>query len=226
MTVATDDLLARLKTLYPAAWYVPAAVAFSGGNVPDALPAVFRAAAADLPTDQHALLARRIRDAVFKAGVLTGYNKAINSLLALHEALPENLRADPAKPERPIDTVTIDDIRKHGGEFFEGLYGDTAQGVQGLLDAIYPDMGFMSRVIAYGLVYGGAEHLLSTVETSFVLVAALVAGDTPRQVGWHLANARRIGASKDEAQAVRQIAIECAKAAGVVWKNEIPDVVD
>jgi len=51
--------------------------------------------------------------------------------------------------------------------------------------------GYFSGTIAYGLVYGGASHLLILPETSIVLVASLIAMDTPRQVGWHLANTRR-----------------------------------
>ena len=46
-------------------------------------------------------------------------------------------------------------------------------------------------MVGYGLVFGGASHLLSLLENSVVLIAGLIAIDTPRQVGWHLANARR-----------------------------------
>lgn len=48
--------------------------------------------------------------------------------------------------------------------------------------------------------------------------------DTPRQIGWHLANARNGGATLEETQAVRQIAIEVGRKAGITWKHEIPEV--
>lgn len=89
--------------------------------------------------------------------------------------------------------------------------------------------------------------MTSQIETSYTLVAALIAGDTPRyetlstrgqqfirhcnltgrdsrQIGWHLAGARRGGATLEQVKAVRQIVIEVATEAGVVWKNKIPDV--
>jgi alkylhydroperoxidase/carboxymuconolactone decarboxylase family protein YurZ len=52
----------------------------------------------------------------------------------------------------------------------------------------------------------------------------LIASDTPRQIDWHLQGAVRNGASIAEIQAVRQIAIEVARAAGITWKNDIPDI--
>lgn len=65
---------------------------------------------------------------------------------------------------------------------------------------------------------------MSQAETSFVMVSALIAADTPRQIGWHLNGAIRNGATVAEVQAVRKISIEVARIAGIKWKNEIPDV--
>jgi len=62
------------------------------------------------------------------------------------------------------------------------------------------------------------------METSYALVAALIAGDTPLQIGWHMSNARRVGASLEEAQAVRQTSIDVAKFCGVRWIHSIPEV--
>ena len=61
------------------------------------------------------------------------------------------------------------------------------------------------------------------METSFAMISALIAIDTPRQIGWHLEGAIRNGATKDEVRAVRTIAMRIATAAGVVWKHAIPD---
>ena len=73
------------------------------------------------------------------------------------------------------------------------------------------------------MTYGGTD-VLSATELIYVMVAALVAVDAPRQVGWHLANARRSGASLAEARAVRTIAVEVARRAGVRWRGEVPEV--
>ncbi|KZV95651.1 hypothetical protein EXIGLDRAFT_734874 [Exidia glandulosa HHB12029] len=220
---ATPELLAHLASLLPENWYIPASVAFTAAGVPEALPTLYAFAAEGCKSEEEkVLLVRRIRDAVFKGGILTGYARAINALLALHESLPPSLQA--SSGERPIDTVKMDDVRKRGKEFFEELYGPTAKDVQGLLDGIYPDLGFFSSTIAYGLVYGGTPELHTTMESSFVQIAALVAGDTPRQVGWHLANVRRIGATKEQASAVREIALEVGRACGVRWRSAVPEV--
>jgi hypothetical protein len=56
------------------------------------------------------------------------------------------------------------------------------------------------------------------------MVTANIAGDTTKQIGWHLRGAIRNGASVDQVKAVRQIAIDAAKAAGVVWRNAIPEL--
>jgi hypothetical protein len=59
---------------------------------------------------------------------------------------------------------------------------------------------------------------------SYIQVAALIAVDTPRHIGLHIDNARRDGASLEQARAVRQIAIEASQVAGVRWRNEIPKI--
>lgn len=121
------------------------------------------------------------------------------------------------------------------------MYGDTAEGIQELLDTVYPDLGMYAKpdlitivfmpgegwfcsTVGYGMVYGGTKAL-SQVETSFIIATANIVMDTPRQIGWHLANARNGGATLEQAQAVRRIAIEVGEAAGIRWKNDVPEVV-
>lgn len=78
-------------------------------------------------------------------------------------------------------------------------------------------------MIAYGHTYN-ANHILSQRDTSYVIVAALISMDTPRQVTWHLENCRRGGASVEEIQAVRKISMEVAKGCGITWRNGVPEV--
>jgi len=214
-------------------WYIVALLSFTTGNRPDAVPLLFKYVLRELEREQNRigvpeveanreklLLARRFRDAIFKGGMISGYSKAINGLVSLLEATPEELRDG----ERQRETaLSLPEVEKRGEIFFRQYYGETADGVQRLLDKIYPDMGWFSNTIAYGSVYGYTE-VLNSLETSYVLVGALIAVDTPLQIGWHLANARRSGASLEEARAVRQIAIETSRSAGVSWRNEVPEV--
>ena len=65
---------------------------------------------------------------------------------------------------------------------------------------------------------------MSTIEQIHNMVATLIAVDAPRQIGWHLGNARRNGASLEEARAVRRVALEVAGKAGMKWRREVPDL--
>jgi len=104
------------------------------------------------------------------------------------------------------------------------MYRDTADSVQGLLDSAYADLGWFCNTVGYGITYGGTD-ILSQVETSYAIVAALIAIDAPRQISWHLANAQNGGATLEEARAVREIAMKIAEKAGVQWKDGVPEVV-
>jgi endoribonuclease Dicer len=100
-TLATHEFLNHLKSLYPLRntlrgteavirnpWYILAAVAFGSSNRPEAVPVVFQHALADLKKAQaeqepsaeaarkeQLYLARRMREAVFKGGLLCGYSR-------------------------------------------------------------------------------------------------------------------------------------------------------
>lgn len=93
--LATKDYLAHLKSLYPqhapksgtnvegilqSPWYLVAAVAFSASNRPEAIPKIFAFVsdeldAASATTEQKFLVARRFREAIFKAGLLCGFSR-------------------------------------------------------------------------------------------------------------------------------------------------------
>ncbi|KAF9501131.1 hypothetical protein BDN71DRAFT_1439387 [Pleurotus eryngii] len=230
----TSATLQQLKLLYPSKsdsilrnpWYIAASVAFSASNRPDGVTSVYKFVADELNAqdasrEDHRLLLRRLKDAVFKAGLSSGYPKTINSLMALNEAAPEDLHD--TEPLR--DTTTpIPALEEAGTRFFEKIYGEIAEPVQKLLDSVYPDLGWFSKTIGYGLVYGHTS-VLTPVETSYVLVASIIAADTPLQINWHLAGARRQGASLEEVKAIRQIAMESAALVGVSWRDGVPEVV-
>ncbi|SJL13923.1 uncharacterized protein ARMOST_17374 [Armillaria ostoyae] len=226
--IATREFLARLEALYPkqdegvvSPWSLVAATAFSSSNLPEAVPEVFKYALEGLKTnEQRLLLARKLRDALFKSGMLSGFPKAINALGQLHTAVPNELRD--AKPLRDVST-SVETLTEKGQDYFDRTYGETAATVQPFLREICPDFEFFSTTFAYGYTYSFFDAV-SPAETSFTMVAALIANDTPRQVDWHLQGSVRNGATLDEVKAVRQIAIEVAKASGVKWKNDVPDI--
>ena len=81
----------------------------------------------------------------------------------------------------------------------------------------------MSKTIGYGFVYNHLD-VIDQLQTSYSIVAALIAMDTPRQIGWHLANCRRGGASLEDVKAVREICMVVSKECGVSWRNGVPEV--
>ncbi|KAF9009492.1 hypothetical protein BDQ17DRAFT_1235282 [Cyathus striatus] len=268
MSIAPSTFLKHIQNLYPSRqinsniqalaafsdynpalsnpWYIIAAVAYSASNRPQGAPSIFNYVWQELKVQNESvenqrLLARKLREAIFKSGLISGYSKAINSLAALHEVMPEEFRE--SGPLRHVLFLTFYLVRlyllsillrdfhvslehydKIGVDLFNSIYGNTAEPTQNLLDTIYPDLaGAFSRTIGYGLIYGHTE-ILSPIETSYTLVAALIAADTPLQIGWHLNGAQRLGATFEEVKAVREIAVEVVKSIGKQWENEVPEV--
>ncbi|KAF5324755.1 hypothetical protein D9611_004187 [Ephemerocybe angulata] len=244
-TTITTAFLNQLKSFYPASrlasggtnssaisnpWYIVTAVALSASNKPDGVPRVFehmlsqelKDHASDSQEDR-LILARKFREAIFKSGLISGYPKAINSLVALHEAMPEDLRDTQIHRST---TMSLAEYEQKGQVFWDSVYG--ANDIYEMLYKVYPDLAWFSKTIGYGFTYGPMQDAfpggLSQLETSYTLVAALIAGDTPQQIAWHLAGAKRCGASSEEVQAVRSIAIEVAKHCGIQWKNPVPEI--
>ncbi|KXN82618.1 hypothetical protein AN958_02469 [Leucoagaricus sp. SymC.cos] len=232
--LASASFLSQIKSLYPLGrstgalptpWYIVAAVAFSASNKPQAVPQIFQYVLQELNSNQDTkserfLLAQKIREALLKSALISGFPKAINSLQALNEAMPDELKE--RKIQRNIN-ASLADFERVGTDLFRAVYGGASDNVRKLLDDIYPDMGYFSCTIGYGFVYGHTE-VISALETSFTLVAALIAGDTPQQIFWHLNGARRGGATLEEVKAVRQISIEVANRCGISWSDGVPEV--
>lgn len=82
---------------------------------------------------------------------------------------------------------------------------------------------WFSTTIGYGAVYS-LQEILSANETAYAMIASLIASDVPRQIGWHLAGARRLGATVEEVTAVRKMSMEVATRAGIQWREGVPDL--
>ncbi|TFY55077.1 hypothetical protein EVJ58_g8478 [Rhodofomes roseus] len=245
--IATASFLNTLKSAFPSPpltrpeavltqpWYIVAAVSFSASRKPAAVPIVFEFVLHELEAaqlvagvraDSEEGLAQRIkliskiREALLHSGLLSGVPRIIESLIALHGITPEELQAKEVLRDR---TKTIADYEQSGEKLFRSMYRETADTVQGLLDRAYPDLGWFCNTVGYGITYGGTD-VLTQVEVSYAIVAALIAIDAPRQITWHLANAQHGGATFEEARAVREISVKVAQAAGVTWSGGVPEV--
>jgi len=166
------------------------------------------------------MIARKIRDGLLKSALIAGFPKVINSLIKLKDVTPPELLDTDLQRDVKL---SLTDYEKTGEAMFARFYGPTASNTQVLLDSAYPDLGYFSKVIGYGFIYGFLDYI-NDVETSYVLLASLVALDAPLQIRWHLDGARRNGATNDQVRAVRSMAIKIAEYAGVLGENEIPDL--
>lgn len=231
-TIASRAFLSHLKSLYPASnaryvqrpWYHVAGTAYAASNRPEGVSAVYRMASEEAGErhEDQLLLVRKMRDAIFQAGLNAGYPRSINALIELKNATPEHLQDD--KPLRDV-TRPIAELHDAGVAMFQAAYGPTAAPVESLLSAIYPDFWFFCKTVGYGFTYG-FNGVLSPAEVSYTLIAALVATDAPRQLEWHLHNALRNGATRAEVRAVRQICVEVSGECGVRWRGALPDLND
>ncbi|KAJ8096326.1 hypothetical protein PM082_011484 [Marasmius tenuissimus] len=222
--IPSEDFFPELKSLYTATntcsttWACIAAVAFSGFNVPEAVPLIFECAQRHENVEGK-LLVRRIREALFKSGLMYGFPKSINGLAALRNVLPEELQD--RTPLRPDPTTQLDETKKKGQVLFDQLYGEKSPTVSNFLEEIHSDLGgdFFMKTIAYGYIYGYTD-ILSATETSLCIVAgAIVAGTAPQLVD-HEAGARRNGASADEIEATKRIVVAVAKGCNVRLASE------
>lgn len=71
----TSGFLDDQKKLYPEAWALITAVAFTASSFPEAIPLVFLHALSDLknePEEKQQLLVRTLREAIFKSSQIIG----------------------------------------------------------------------------------------------------------------------------------------------------------
>jgi len=86
--IATPEFLYEIKSLYPAPvnyvdgdWFLAAGIAFSSSNCPEGVPCVLRHALEDLDKlpgtsdEDRRLLVRKMRDGIFKSGMISGFPK-------------------------------------------------------------------------------------------------------------------------------------------------------
>ncbi|KAG2143838.1 uncharacterized protein EDB93DRAFT_1291267 [Suillus bovinus] len=230
--IATPEFLNQLQSLYPAptryvdsGWYLAAAVAFSSSNRPEAVPCVLRHALDDLEKlpdtsdEDRRLLVRKMREGIFKSGLLSGYPKVIHALISLYEATPKEFRD--TEPMRD-PTRSKEEVAAAGQAYFDLQYGDTATEIQAMLRSIYPDLEHFTITAGYGYVHSFSK-VISPKETSFAIIAALIANDTLSQVEWQLTGAVRNGAAVEEARGVREIALRIAMTVGVL-KHKVPNI--
>jgi alkylhydroperoxidase/carboxymuconolactone decarboxylase family protein YurZ len=165
--------------------------------------------------------------------------QTINALLELKKATPEELLDDadafsPTGRRADIYDTPAPQIMQRGQTFFEAIYGKITRRVMGQMDRSgTEDLGLVARLM-YGYVLSNTS-VLSSAETSFVMIAGLIPQDVNPQLKGHLRGALNGGATVEQVKAVRNVVVELCKAAGMKmlddstpagfgWRSEVSDL--
>lgn len=216
MSILTPSRLNTLASfnLLSNNWYYLAAATFSVCNFPDEVPVIFEYMISKTSGEKEQYkVAQEIREAILKSAALGGLPKAINSLMKLKAATPENLRETTVQRSQS-------DVGQRGATFFDQVYGKINRRVMNQMSTAYPDLGdyALNHVYAPLLSYTG---IIGPKETSLVVIASLVPQDVNPQLKGHLKGALNNGATKEEVMQVRELSMLIAKWCGVTWKSEV-----
>ena len=108
-------------------------------------------------------------------------SQTINALLELKKATPEHLLDEhqaysPTSRSVDLYNTPTAEILQRGRIFFDKIYGKIAKGVMCRMDRCgTEDLGLTARLV-YGYVLSNT-NVLSSAETSFVMIAGLIPQD-------------------------------------------------
>ncbi|KAJ8516346.1 hypothetical protein ONZ45_g6332 [Pleurotus djamor] len=235
MDTLSPTVIQQLKSLYPYSkilgiWSL--SVAFNAARHPEAVVSVYKVVLEELRVqsdddvdfEDHVTLVRRIKEALLKASVTDGIPRAVTTMLLLNSVVPkdilETLSHTPVRDfSRPFS-----DLASHGTQFLTEAFGEVegAQ-AQDLINSSSPDSAMLTTV-AYGLILGHGS-VVSTLETTYILIAASILDEFPRQVSWFSLAAMRHGATIEETKAVREMALKVASLTNTTFRGTVPEVV-
>ncbi|KAK8035015.1 AhpD-like protein [Apiospora rasikravindrae] len=241
-SVITSTVLANLRNhpnLPNHCWYLVAATTLAVLNQPHGIRDVYKYEVEQCGNVESLAVLRRMREALIKASAVGGVPKTINALLSLKEVTPAELLEEPGTPslterQRDIYETPPAEILGRGQTFFDKIYGRISRRIMGQLDKSgTQDLGLTARLV-YGYLLSNTR-VLSTTETSFVLIAGLIPQDVNPQLKGHLRGALNNGATVEEVRAIRAIAVTICEAFGMErladgvvggwgWRDEVANV--
>ncbi|KAK3366051.1 AhpD-like protein [Lasiosphaeria ovina] len=249
--IVTPALLASIRShpqLPKHTWYLVAATTLSQLNRPDEIAKVYEYATTRGPElvdsipshDERLAISRRMREALVKAAAVGGVPKTINALLELKKVTPSEMldepQASPSPTGRSFDIykTPTTEILQRGQRFFEDIYGKISKRIMGQMDRSgTEDLGLAARLM-YGYILSNTS-VLNAVETSFVMIAALIPQDVNPQLKGHLRGALNGGAAVEEVKAVRNVVVDICVASGMTmlddnspagfgWRSQVADI--
>ncbi|KAL7273014.1 hypothetical protein RUND412_004158 [Rhizina undulata] len=228
LSLASTEFLDSIQALFPAdsalvnPWFYIAAMVYAANNLFAEAAAVYAHALKGISAsefEKRVEMTRKYREALFKVNVIYGAPRMINTLLEVNKLTPPELNDHQMyrNPNMPLGELT-----SRGHELFAEYYGASTDSTLQKLGTVHPDFLYMCITLVYGPIYAFNE-IITKLETSFCLIGSLIAISCPVQIGWHLDGALRNGATVEEVQAVREMAIRVMRHIGKDV-GEIPEV--
>ncbi|ORX50454.1 hypothetical protein DM01DRAFT_1408984 [Hesseltinella vesiculosa] len=189
--------LSRSTSIIHEPWYLVAAVVMTTLNQPQDLPQLYDHVKQKTTNDDELMeVVLRMKEAIFKSGVILGTPRIINSLTSLHSHLPASLSERlPKQPLRqPVDESTL---KRRGQDMFDRIYERHAGRVMSNLVTAYPDLGSHALIDGYGRILSEVS-VVNALDTSLVIVAGLMCDNLPSQLKGHYHGALHHGSTADQ----------------------------
>lgn len=192
----------------------------------------------EFPTEQQAIVTKKLREALLKTGPLAGLPRAINGLYTLKEytptkLLPKSAQIDAWEAAVRDEIPCPDTLRKmvenkedqvnivhRGLRQWNTIYNKVSNRVVNNLHSSYPDLWYYTLVHCYGPLFS-YDKILSSPETSMVVIASLVPQDVNPQLKGHLRGALNVGCDYESIEAVRTLAILVSEWCGIKWTDGV-----
>ncbi|KAA8893776.1 hypothetical protein FN846DRAFT_977475 [Sphaerosporella brunnea] len=211
--IATPAFLTTLTALFPANSTLPnpalwvAGIVFAAHSLPSEVAEVYtHAVNSTTCAEEKKNTTRVFREALFKTGNLYGAPRMINSLLEVRKTM--DVVGVPDEAGYRDHDMPVEKLNEAGVKMFNHTYGEGAADTRELLRGVHPDFDYFMMSLIYGPI-NAFLGVIDAAQTSIAMIAALIAIEAPLQVGWHEAGAIRNGASKEDVEAVKQIAEKC-----------------
>lgn len=216
MPVLTPSRLQTLSSqpLLKNYWHFLSAAVLGACNLPDEVPVLYKYAMDHSGPKDHAMITAKMRESIMKSTALIGLPRVINSLTELKNVTPKHLRATTLSRDNKMD------YSKEGKEFFSKVYTKITKRVRTQMWNAYPDLDWYAQNFVYGPLLS-STRILSPKETCLCVVATLVPLDVNPQLKGHLKGAVNNGATPEEVNAARDLALSIAEWAGMHWKTSV-----
>ncbi|KAL0083108.1 hypothetical protein F4703DRAFT_1860126 [Phycomyces blakesleeanus] len=193
-------------------WYIIAAVIISALNHPKDLTEIYAILSNSLNDQEISLefkeaetvkVVLRLREAILKSFIVTGFPKAINGLQHLYDTTPEAIRdmiqTTPLRSEDTWEDISIQ--RERGNSLFKKIYGRYTDLVLTHMGSSHPDLAQAALHQLYSSILSETK-IIGAKETSLIMVACLLCDNLPAQLKGHRYGALNNGATQNELELV------------------------